>query len=203
MVDVYSKWTDEEEEYLKLLEQQCNKYYDHYMKDYQYYNRLSSRFNVPILIVSAINALCAISLNDFLSQRYVSILNAILSSGTGILGSIQLYLKINEKLTNSMRSSIHVKKLALKISKELTLARAQRGTDGQQFLSDCFAEFNTVIEQGNPIERKVKNFLKFTDDESSEPSSPSEKIRSMLDFSQWSKMNRLEQIPHSETHSEP
>ena len=76
MVD---KWHDEEEAFLKDLEKQCNKYYDYYTKEYKYYNKLSSKFNIPILIISAFNALCAIALNDFLSQKFVSILNAILS----------------------------------------------------------------------------------------------------------------------------
>lgn len=202
------KWHDEEEAFLRDLEKQCNKNYEYFTKEFRYYNKLSSKFNIPILIISAFNALCAIALNDFLSQRYVSILNAILSSGTGILGSIQLYMKVNEKLTNSLRSSIHVKKLALKISKELTLAREQRGTEGSQFLSDCFAEFNTIIEQSNPMEKTVKNFLKLTDGDDSELSSPQDRLKSLagsvLDMTQWSRRKSIEKIYHSESpRSEP
>jgi hypothetical protein len=48
-------------------------------------------------MLSALNSLCAIALNDFIPQRFVSILNAVISAGTGVLGSIQLYMKINEK----------------------------------------------------------------------------------------------------------
>lgn len=154
-------WTTEEEEFLANLEKQCNSYYEHNIKDFQYYNKMASKFNIPILVISALNSLCAIALNDFLPQRFVSILNAVLSAGTGVLGSIQLYMKLNEKMTNAMRASIHFKKLALKISKELTIARKDRTTEGQTFLTDCFSEFNTVLEQGNPIERKIKNHLAF------------------------------------------
>lgn len=154
-------WHEKEEEFLKKLELQCNSYHAYFNKDYMYYHSLSSRFNIPILIVSSINALTAISLNDFLGQRYVSILNAILSAGTGILGSIQLYLKINEKMSNALRSGILMKRLALKISKELSIDRAQRATEGQAFLSECFSEFNACLEQSNPIEKKLQNFLAF------------------------------------------
>lgn len=172
------KWTTEEEEFLASLEKQCNTYHDNAIKEYKYYNKLSSKFNIPILIISALNALCAVALSDFLVQKYVSILNAILSAGTGVLGSIQLYMKINEKMTNSLRSSINLRKIALKISKELTIDRKDRLTNGQGFLSDCFAEFNTAIEQGNPIESKLQNHLKFADkhlrDES--PSTPLRRV---------------------------
>lgn len=165
-------WTTEEEDFLSSLEKQCNSYYDHNIKEYQYYNKMASRFNIPILVISALNSLCAIALNDFIAQRFVSILNAVLSAGTGVLGSIQLYMKLNEKMTNSMRASIHFKKIALKISKELTIARKDRTTEGQTFLADCFSEFNTVLEQGNPIERKIKNHLSFIKDSLDEGSTP-------------------------------
>jgi len=152
-------WHDKEEAFLKKIEAQCNAYQSYFNKDYMYYHSLSSRFNIPILVVSSINALTAISLNDFLIQRYVSILNAVLSAGVGILGSIQLYMKINEKMANALRSGILMKRLALKISKEMSIDREQRGTIGQQFLQECFSDFNAALEQSNPIEKKVHNFL--------------------------------------------
>lgn len=154
-------WTHEEEEFLARLEKQCNTYYTYFNKDYVYYHGLASKFNIPILVVSSINALTAISLNDFLGQRYVSILNAVLSAGTGILGSIQLYMKINEKLSNALRTSTLMKRLALKISRELSIGVAQRTTEGQAFLQECFAEFNATLEQANPVERRIQNFLAF------------------------------------------
>jgi len=89
-------------------------------------------------VISSINALTAISLNEFLTQTYVSILNAILSAGTGILGSIQLYMKINEKMANALRTQVLMKRLALKISKELSIDRAQRATEGQSVPSGVF-----------------------------------------------------------------
>lgn len=154
-------WHDKEEAFLKKLELQCNSYHAYFSKDYMYYHSLASKFNIPIMILSSINALTAISLNDFLGQRYVSILNAVISAGTGILGSIQLYMKINEKMSNALRSGILMKRLALKISKELSIDRAQRATEGQAFLQECFSEFNASLEQANPIEKKVQNFLAF------------------------------------------
>lgn len=200
-------WHDEEEEFLANIEKQCNTLHEHYLKEYKYYHKLSSKFNIPILIVSSINALCAISLNDFLGQRYVSILNAILSAGTGILGSVQLYMKINEKLTNALRSSINMKRLALKISKELTIARDQRTTEGQPFLAECFSEFNTALEQGNPLEKKIQNFLKFGKEvAASTPSSPVDHFRSVaqsiINMSpSWTRRKSIEKIYNDESPS--
>ena len=157
-----SRWHPDEQEFLAKLEQQCNTYYEYHSKDHVYYMKLASKFNIPILIVSAVNALTAVALNSFIAQEYVSVLNAVLSAGTGVLGSIQLYMKINEKMTNALRASILMKRLALKVSKELSIEPQNRVTDGQAFLSDCFSEFNTALEQGNPIEKTLENTLAFT-----------------------------------------
>jgi hypothetical protein len=157
------RWHPDEQEFLAKLEQQCNTYYDHHSKDHLFYSKLASKFNIPILIISAVNALTAVGLNSFIAQEFVSVLNAILSAGTGVLGSIQLYMKINEKMTNALRASILMKRLALKISKELSIAPENRVTDGQAFLVDCFSEFNTALEQGNPIEKELPNHLAFTE----------------------------------------
>ena len=157
-----SRWHPDEQEFLAKLEQQCNTYHDYHNKDHVYYMKLASKFNIPILIISAVNALTAVALNSFIAQEYVSVLNAVLSAGTGVLGSVQLYMKINEKMTNALRASILMKRLALKVSKELSIEPQNRVTDGQAFLSDCFSEFNTALEQGNPVERTLENTLAFT-----------------------------------------
>jgi len=154
-----SKWHDREEMFLLKIEKQANDLVKHNTKDHLYYKRLSNKFNVPILIISAVNALVAISLSDFLDQKFVSILNAVLSSGTGVLGSIQLYLKINEKMSNALRASILMKRLALKISKELSVDRSHRSIEGNAFLHDCFTEFTVALEQGNIPEKKLINHL--------------------------------------------
>jgi len=156
------EWHDKEEVFLARIETQCNSMQRHYAKEYSYYNTLSSRFNIPILVISSVNALTAIALGQFIEQNMVSILNAVLSAGTGVLGSIQLYMKLNEKMSKSLTSSIHMKRIALKISKELSIDRAQRVTEGVAFLNECFTEFNTTIESGNPLEKSVENFLALT-----------------------------------------
>lgn len=156
------RWHPDEQEFLAKLEQQCNTYYDYHSKDHIYYSKLASKFNIPILIISALNALTAVALNEFVDQKFVSILNAVLSAGTGVLGSVQLYMKITEKTTNALRASMLMKRLALKISKELSIDMDNRVTDGQAFLTDCFSEFNTALEQGNPMEKRILNHLAFT-----------------------------------------
>lgn len=182
-------WFDSEEDFLRKIEKQANLYNKHYMKEYTYYNSLSSKFNIPILIISSVNALTAISLGSFVKQELVSIMNAVLSAGTGVLGSIQLYMKLNEKMSVALRSTINMKKLALKISKELTVARELRVTDGLTFLQESFSEFNTALESGNPVEVKIPNHLAFNDDELR-----GRGVRSIISSDSTQKVSRLKGI---------
>ena len=182
-------WFDSEESFLRKIEKQANLYNKHYLKEYTYYNGLSSKFNIPILIISSVNALTAISLGSFVKQELVSILNAVLSAGTGVLGSIQLYMKLNEKMSIALRSSINMKKLALKISKELTVARELRVTEGLTFLQESFSEFNTALEAGNPVEVKIPNHLAFDDEMPGRGA-----VRSIISSGSTQKVSRLKGI---------
>jgi hypothetical protein len=181
------RWHTEEEVFLENLQRQCETLYKHTIKEHHYYDRLSGKFNVPILVISSINSLTAVALNSFIAQEYVSVLNAVLSAGTGVLGSIQLYLKLNEKMTKATRASIGFKRISLKISRELALAREVRTTEGPAFVQDCFSEYNQVLESSNPIEKKLEEFLAIKKPgDASMPTSPShttmnESLRTVAD----------------------
>ena len=153
------KWTHEEENFLRRIEEQCNIYERFHNKNHSYYDTLSRRFNVPILLISAINSLTAVILPSFIPQEYVSIINATASAGTGVLGSIQLYLKLNEKMTVSLKSAMVFKAIAIKISKELTLAESERSQSGSSFLADRFSEFNAAIEQCGLMDKSLPNVI--------------------------------------------
>ncbi len=152
-------WTDKEEIYLKKIHHQCNVYHLYYNKKSLRYTTLSQKFNIPILVISAVNSLVAISMPEFLDQNYVSILNGVLSLATGILGSIQLFLKLNEKLATCITVSLMFQKIGLKIGKELSIERELRVPDGKDFLMECFTEFNNAVDKCYPIDRKLPNHL--------------------------------------------
>jgi hypothetical protein len=158
-----SLWNDKEEIYLKNLNLQCVNMYHYYNKQYIELIQVSKKYNIPIMILSALNSLMALTLSSFMSQQYVSILNAVISAGVGILSSILLFLKINEKINISYMLSLKMNILSLKISKELNIDRKSRVVDGHIFLNDCFNEYLTIIDKSFPLEKRVKNFLKIED----------------------------------------
>ena len=152
-------WSDREEDFLRKLSYQSNLYYQYYNKQYYNLSNTSRKYNIPILVISSVNSLMAISLSQFIPQTFVSIANAILSATTGILGSIQLFLKINEKMSSCLIASIDFNHLYLKITKELSIDRCIRMSDGKTFLNECFNEYNQILEKAIPLEKKINNLL--------------------------------------------
>lgn len=174
------EWTPGQELFLSKIEHQCNAHIELNAHQYSHFSRLSIRFHIPILVLSAANALAAVGLNAFIPQKYVSVINAVLSAGTGVIGSIVIYLKYSDKAANAMSAGFLFKLLAIKISKELTLERTSRATSGHLFLADCFEQFNNALKSGNPIRKEVPNFLSFSSKNLKHPSGKFSKIASRL-----------------------
>ena len=123
------------------------------------YQRISKYFNIPILVISAMNSLFSMILQNYIGQELTSITNAVLSILTAILGSIQLFLKINENVSNSLIVSMKFHKLSIKISKELSINRDDRATNGNTFVQDVFNEYNDILEKSGSVDKVLKDYL--------------------------------------------
>jgi hypothetical protein len=174
-------WNENEEEYLKKLHYQCIEFFKHWNQKFLYYEKKNKYFNIPILIISASNSLFAITLTNWIDQKYVSIINAVLSVMTAIIGSIQLFLKINEKMGSAYIVSIKFHKLSLKISKEMSILREKRICDGKTFLNEIFNEFNDIIEKAGIQDTLLKDYLQLDKKTVTPPSSLTSGSRDGLD----------------------
>ena len=153
------EWNLEQEDYLRKIHFQAIENYKFWNKKNLKYQRVSVYFNIPILVISAMNSLFAMILQNYIGQSLTSITNAVLSVLTAILGSVQLFLKINEKLSNSVIVSMKFHKLAIKISKELSINRNDRATSGTTFLQDVFNEYNDILEKSGSVDKVLKDYL--------------------------------------------
>ena len=54
-------------------------------------------FRIPIIIISAFASVLNIGLQPYLDQSYISVLCAMLSLITGLIGSIELFLQVQKK----------------------------------------------------------------------------------------------------------
>ena len=86
---------------LKLLKQiHLNSVYFsiYHNKRFWIYKNLFIAFRLPLIILSAFNSFFAIGMQDKLPQSTISMANALISLGCGILTSIELFLNLNKKM---------------------------------------------------------------------------------------------------------
>ena len=166
------EWTAAQEAYLTRLHHEAHTLEEFNRKQVQLFTQLQRRFSIPIMALSGINSLAAVCLQDYLLQSEVSIINACLSLLTGVLGSIQMFLRVDSKIHTHAVCSHEFGKLAHKISKELSVEREVRCSKGRDFLLEAFNEFLSILDKCEPKTRRLTNhLLLMPEDSASEVSS--------------------------------
>jgi len=117
-------------------------------------------FRLPIIILSSINALVAVSLTDYVPQNIISASNATISFVIGTLSSIALYLKIEDQLESENDACREFHKLSIDIFKILSLKEDQRGIDGDLFLNQVYNDYVKLFERSNLLDEQFTDKLK-------------------------------------------
>lgn len=126
------------------------------------YITLKSRlkyYRLPIIILSALNSVCAVSMNAFVNQSYVSLINMAMSLIVGIIGSIELFYGITRQMEVELVGSKDFYVLSIDIYKYLSLDRIKRETDERIFLTDTWTRYTKLIETSYILKKKVADLL--------------------------------------------
>ena len=83
-----------------------------------------------------------------------------------ILGSIELYMKIQENMETELVAQKDFYILSISIYKVLQLDDENRNIDMKLFLEETFANYQKLIENSNVVAKKIKDKLTFVDVES-------------------------------------
>ena len=116
-------------------------------------------FRIPIIILSAISSLFNLGLADYMTSQDISLLCAILSLVTGLIGSIELYLQIQRSLENSLIHSRDFYLLAVDIQKCLLLSNENRNGDAVTYLNYKFNDYTRLIETSNILNSDITDEL--------------------------------------------
>lgn len=155
-----SNWTKNIEAILDSIRLNCLTLEKHHKKLYFNVKNIVIYFKLPIIFLSSINAISAVAFTEYLDQKYISATNCGLSFIIGLMTSISLYLKIEDKLESELMASKEYHKLALEIYKTLSLEPDNRAIDGDQFLNDCYNEYVKLYEKTNLLQNEYEDNLK-------------------------------------------
>ena len=158
-------WSLNEEELLEKLHAELLTIASYNRNKIKMYSKISSRFNLPIIMFSALNSFCALGLQNFLNQNVISILNSIVSLVTGILSSVYLYMKVGDKMNCCTLVNHEITELTTKIFKEMSLSRDRRTSAGKEFVQECFMEYSKIMQRQNIIKRHIQHHLIFENED--------------------------------------
>jgi len=158
-------WDDNTERLLENIRHNCIKLEEFHREYYFRIKKVIVYFKLPIIIMSSLNAILAVSMGDYLPQQYISVLNAGISFIIGTLTSISLYLRIEDRLESSLSSSKEYHKLSIEIYKMLSLKKCNRSTDSDQFLNDVYGNYVKLFERSNLLTNEFIDELKKKVDE--------------------------------------
>jgi hypothetical protein len=159
-------WTDDIEEILSMVRQNCIDMYKYHLCRYFQYKKVLPIFRVPVLILNALNSVFSVGLQPYMEQRLISVLNCLISLIATLINSIEMYMGIQKSMESEMSSSQGFYILSIGIYKMLTLARENRDISGKQYLMECYNTYSELVRNSKLIKDPYmlqKDFLQTVD----------------------------------------
>ena len=157
-------WSTDRENLLDSIRYNCAILNELHKQQYFYFKGFSKYFRVPLLLLSGINSVFSIGLNNYIDQKTVSLICCLISLITGIITSIELYLGIETSMANELDASRDFYLLSIDIYKTLQLKRENRSVDGNVYLESCLSKYSKLFENSNVLTKNIKDKLINIDD---------------------------------------
>lgn len=116
-------------------------------------------FRLPVIALSAINSVFGVMMTKFASQETVSVFTSIVSLIVGIIGSVELYLGVQDKLTKELSSCKDHYSLSTVLFKMLALKSENRHVEALVFLDDHFTQYSKLINESNIKDAMIYDYL--------------------------------------------
>jgi hypothetical protein len=132
----------------------------HHKKNYDALYSAQKPIRLAVICISGVNSILSIGMNSVITnQKITSITNCLLSLFVSILGSIQLYLKIEDRMNKEYKASQDFYILSINIYKVLSLGKEYRPIPAKDFLNDCFKQYIKLTEDSEIIKLKLNDNL--------------------------------------------
>lgn len=207
--DEEESWTEDIEMIINNIRSNCVILSEYHKDEYIRLKSFLKYFRIPTIILAGFNSVISVGLQPYCDQKFISVINCILSLICGIITSMELYLSIQSSLENELITSKEYHILGLDIYKILTLHKDNRNIKGSIFLESVFNTYEKLIEKSSVLNKKINDKLLNLDtvieyNYSSLPNTPPQQnssrnnILSFFDINLNKKSNRI--IPLKEQH---
>lgn len=151
------RWAKEEEEYLDELHKVSTEFSNYFQLLYEKSYHRQTTLRLPAILMSSLTGVASFGSTTFPLeyQKYVSIGSGIINICIAMLQTYESYLKIGDTVTQSLRASEALRKLADDIHCELYIPITDRSSHGVVFLRESFARYQAIMEQGPAVNQDI------------------------------------------------
>ena len=128
-------------------------------KDFLKLNNSIKYYRIPVLLLSSVASVWSVSGTAFLDQEIVSLTNCMLGLIAGTITSIELFVKLDEKMKLAEELSHKYYIISADIFKTLSLRDENRNQSGKDYLMEIFSNYLKLIEKSNILNKRVKDQL--------------------------------------------
>jgi hypothetical protein len=122
-----------------------------------YLKGMANYFDIPVIILSAVNTIMSVGVQPYLSQGTISISTCVISAFCGIIVSIKLYLSIQSQMDVELATCKEFYNLSVEIYKTISLDVPNRGVHGITYLNDCFQTYSDLVQKSSVLTKKLKD----------------------------------------------
>ena len=157
---------------LDRIRQNSNLLANYHRKRYLLLKSTLKFYRIPIIVISSLNSVSAVSLQGFLGQTYISLINMFLSLIVGVIGSIEMFYQITKQMEVELIGSKEFYILSCDIYKWLSLAEGNRISSPKEFLNESYTRYIKLIETSITLKKRIEDKLMEIDPTASAPPTP-------------------------------
>ena len=161
--DEIPEWHHQQELILKRWSEIGSSYRYLHDKAFQKFHKKNLWFALPVIIISTITGTANFAQNSFPEEAkdYAPLAIGFLNLAAGLITTVAQFLRVSELLEGHRAASIAYSKFSRNISVELSLPVKERTDNGSNFINNCRATLDRLIEQSPNIpEHIVTAFVK-------------------------------------------
>ena len=159
MLQEEKEWSDDIENVLGKIRENCIMMSNYHKTRYYYFKGLLKYFRIPTIILSAANSVFSVGLQPYMQQETISLITCMIALFVGIINSVELFLAIQSTMEQELTNSKDFYILSIDIYKLLLLNRNHRSIDGKSFLDDKYSIYCKLFEGSQLMDKEINDRL--------------------------------------------
>ena len=142
-------WTNDVENILKSVRVNAVHMSRTHKRNYFVLKQMSNWFRVPTIVLSAVASIVSVGFQAYIAQQHISAITCLLSMCIGLMNSIELYLKLVERIEQELEDSKKWYQLSADIFTLLALDKCNRDGQPKEILQKFYIRYIELFHESS------------------------------------------------------